>query len=64
MGCSGSLEMLWERNEPAQGCFSSLGSQRRGSRRQDQGVRLGQAAAAHCSPGCKSCGVPESLGDV
>ena len=27
-----------------------------------QGVSAGQAAAAHCSPGCKSCGDPESLG--
>ena len=30
LGCLGSLEMLQERNERWQGCFSSLKSQRKG----------------------------------
>ena len=50
--CFGSLEMLQERSEPQ---LTEM-SEKRGSWGQVQGVNTGQAAAACCSPHCKSHG--------
>ena len=58
-GAALALEMLWETSEPRWGCWKLTGeSEKRGPWGQVQGVSPGRAAAAHCSPGCKSCGDP------
>ena len=38
-GSLGSLEMLWERNEPRRGCFGSLQSQRKGALERASGAQ-------------------------
>ena len=49
-------ELRWD-------CFGPLEVREKGPWRQVLGISPGGAAAAHCSPCCKSCGDPKSSGD-
>ena len=60
----GSEEGQSDKSETRWGCFNSLGNQRkRGALETGSGVILGWTVTTCCSPGCRSCGDPWSLGE-
>ena len=62
--CFDSVKMLQERNEPRQGCRElTEKSEKKGPWRKVQGVSLGRATTACCSPGCRSREDPYNLGE-
>ena len=66
LGCVDSLRSKSHsvRSDPCWGCcLLTKKSQERGPWRWVRWVSLGRAAAAHCSPSCKSHGGPLSLGE-